>query len=248
MPETALAVTLHDPGGHTRAAIERLSPRLQTLFAGIAVNASDATDARALDTIRAIPGVDLAIHPASEATIGKVRRASVGQALSFKPDCVLYSDLDHMLRWAEYGYDDLQAILACQQETEFLVVGRSGQAFAAEPRRLQETERWVNHTFELLTGHRCDLMFAVRRMSHRAARHIAENSEADTLANDVEWPLLALDAGFSFGHTASDALFYRTIEEFGADADSRDGDPLEWIRRIEFAALQAGAIRRFLRK
>ena len=68
----------------------------------------------------------------------------------------------------------------------------------------------------------------------------------DTLANDVEGPLLARRAGLRVGYAQSEALFYRTIEDFGADRDSGDDDPLQWIRRLEFAGMMATAMRRFL--
>jgi hypothetical protein len=151
-----------------------------------------------------------------------------------------------MLRWIEGDRRDLRGILDHRPETDFLVVGRSPRALGAGPRRLQETERLVNHVHALLTGENWDLMFAVRRMSRQAAETVVAESRVDTLANDVEWPLLARRAGLQLGYAESDALYYRTIEEFGAPADTGDGDPLQWIRRLEFAALQATAMRDFL--
>lgn len=88
-------------------------------------------------------------------------------------------------------------------------------------------------------------MFAVRRLSSKAVATIVEQS-IDTLANDVEWPLVARRAGLRLGNAASDALLYRTIEEFGGPADTGDGEPLQWVRRLEFAALQASVMRDFL--
>jgi hypothetical protein len=117
---------------------------------------------------------------------------------------------------------------------------------AAEPRRLQETEAVVNHTHALLTGCNWDLMFAVRRLSPGAIRLILAESQVDTLANDVEWPLLARRAGLDLGYTESDALFYRTVEDVGEGQDSGDQEPLQWVRRIEFAAAHANAMRPFI--
>lgn len=98
----------------------------------------------------------------------------------------------------------------------------------------------------MMTGRAADLMFAVRRLSRPAAAAIVAQSRVDTLASDADWPLLAERLGFSIGTAASDALYYRTMDEYGAPADSGDGDPGNWIARLEFAALHAGAMRAYL--
>jgi hypothetical protein len=241
---TALAAAVHDPAGNLVPAIERLAPRLTETFAGIALNISDVTAPPVAAAAKERLGAEIIVHPQGEETIGRIRRDAVRLALGHPT--ILYSDFDHMLRWIEGDPQDLRRILDDSQGTEFLVVGRSARALAAGPRRLQETERLVNHVHALLTGEDWDLMFAVRRMLQQAAETVVAESRVDTLANDAEWPLLARRAGLSLGYAESDALFYRTIEEFGAPADTGDGDPLQWIRRLEFAALQATAMRAFL--
>jgi hypothetical protein len=173
-----------------------------------------------------------------------VRREAVRLALP--GDTILYSDPDHLLRWIEQDPAGLRTVLEGQPDAEFVVVGRSARAMAAAPARLRETERIVNHVHRMMTGEDWDLLFAVRRMSRRAAELIVAEGTVETLANDVEWPLLARRAGLRLGYAESDALIYRTIEEFGEAADSGDGEPLQWIRRLEFAALMATAMRGFL--
>lgn len=247
MPATnvALASAIHDPNGRLVAAIERLAPALKATFSHFAFNVSDATWPDLTTVARSLLGAEIIFHPAGEAMIGRRRGDAV--RLGLEADTVLYSDPDHLLRWIEHNPSNLAETLHTRPELDLLVVGRSARTFATEPRRLQETERLVNHTYSLITGERWDLMFAVRRMSRHAAETIVAQSQVDTLANDVEWPLLARSAGLSVGYAESDALFYRTIEEFGAAADTGDGDPLQWIRRIEFAALMASAMRPFLK-
>lgn len=241
---TALAAAVHDPAGNLTPAIERLAPLLTRSFSGIALNISDATAPTVAAAAKERLGAEIIVHPQGEETIGRVRRDVVAAALVHPS--VLYSDFDHMLRWIDRDPQDLRRVLEESPDTDFLVVGRSSRALAQGPRRLQETEHLVNHVHALLTGEHWDLMFAVRRMSRQAAETVVSQSRVDTLANDVEWPLLARRAGLTLGYAESDALDYRTIEEFGAPADTGDADPLQWIRRLEFAALQASAMRDFL--
>lgn len=238
-----LGATLHDPVGRLAGAIARLAGPLREVFPAIALNISDATTPEVIAAARLLGG-KVMIHAAGEAIIGKARRDAVALAADGRP--VLYADFDHMLRWVEFGRDDLCAVLAAVPEVDCLVVGRSDQAQTAEPRRLRETEALVNHAHALLTGDHWDLMFAIRRLSPAAVKLVVEQSQVDTLANDVEWPLLVRQAGLVTGYAQSDALFYRTVEEFGDAADSGDDEPLQWIRRLEFAALHASAMRRFL--
>jgi hypothetical protein len=89
-------------------------------------------------------------------------------------------------------------------------------------------------------------MFAIRLLSPEAVRIIVEQGREDTIASDVEWPLLIERAGLQIGYREADALSYRVRKDFEADADRRDGDPLLWIQRIELANLHAAVMKRFL--
>lgn len=244
----ALAATIHDTEARLVPAIARSATLLGDLFAGIALNASDATHPGVLDAARRHLGARTMIHPQGEPGIGRARRDALRLALDLDARFVLYCDFDHLLRWTEGRPDELRATLAEQPDADCLVVGRSECTFAAEPARLRATEAVVNRIYAGITGRDWDLMFAVRRFSRAAARHIVDASREDGIANDVEWPLLAERAGFTVCYVAADGLYYRTMEEFGAPADSGDGDPLQWIRRIEIAAQHAAAMRPFLKR
>ncbi|MEO9903620.1 hypothetical protein [Nisaea sp.] len=243
MMAVSLATTVHDPIGRFTEAIQRMAEGLRTTFPAMAFNVSDATRPEVLEALQPLGG-RIMVHAAGESIIGKARRDSLALVGSELP--ALYSDFDHLLRWLEFGADDLERVLAAAPEIDCLVVGRTADAMAIGPRRLQETEVIVNHTFALLTGDCWDLMFAIRRLSPEAIKLILKEGQVDTLANDVEWPLLIRRAGLTLGYAESDALFYRTVEEFGDNEDTGDGDPLQWVRRIEFAPAHATAMRPFL--
>ena len=185
-------------------------------------------------------------HPTGEASIGLGRRTAVARALELGTEQILYADPDHLLHWLRDDPGELMEVLSAEPATSFLIVGRSARAFAQWPERLQQTEAPINRAYELATGRPADLLAAVRRMSAAAARDIAARSRADSYANDVEWPILAERLGHSIGYFAAHGLQYRTIEEFDATSDTLDGDPLQWLRRIEMAAVQARALRQLL--
>jgi hypothetical protein len=193
-------------------------------------------------------GADIVIHQESGAMIGIARRDAVARSLVVSTAAhVLYSDLCHALRWVEARPDEVAVAVSDDHSADFLIIGRSARAFAGSPQRLQDTEAIVNHIFGLISGHHgWDTMFAVRRMSRRAAEAVVAHCTVTTLANDVEWPLLAQAQGFTLGYLAADGLSYRTFYDFDAPADDHDGDPVEWIRRVEFAAQHVAAMRPFI--
>ncbi|MBV9541188.1 MAG: hypothetical protein JO167_07950, partial [Alphaproteobacteria bacterium] len=194
----ALAVTVHDPEGVQAVAIERLADTLRGLFAGFALNISDRTDARVGAVAERVLGAKTMRHLQGEPFIGRARRGSVEMALTCDAAQVLYCDLDHLLRWVEADAGEVRAVLSRGLDADMLVIGRSARTFAAEPKRLQDTERVVNHIYALMTGHEgFDVMFAARRLSRRAAEMIVREAREDTVGNDVEWPLLVERAGLS---------------------------------------------------
>lgn len=246
-PPTSLAALVHDTGGHLLSHIETAGSALAELFSGIALGITETTQERVVKALVQSTRARVQRHPPGEAIIGRARRDAVRLALDFGTERVLYSDCDHLLRWVTGNRAEVEAVLAAQPEAEMLIVGRSERAFAAEPRRLRETLGAVNRAYELLTGRAADVMFAVRRMSRATALDVVIRSRVDTLGNDVDWPLLAERLGHRIGYMQADGLCYRMAEEFAAPADSGDSDALQWIRRIEFAAEHARAMRPYLK-
>lgn len=241
-----LAATVHDVEGKLAPALARSGSVLRDLFSGFAIAITDVTHKDVTSRLKSELGATLLFDAPNEAMIGKARRDAVALALEQDARWILYSDFDHAIRWAETDAREMRTTLRASPDAGLLVIGRSERAFDSEPERLKQTERLVNHTYALLTGRQWDLLFAFRRFSRDAAAEIVRASKVDTLANDVEWPLLAERAGYALAYAEADGLYYRTMEDFDAPADTHDGEPLEWIRRIEFAALQASAMRPFL--
>lgn len=247
LKSTAFATILHDTEARLVEPIAAAAPALRGLFAGFAVSLTEATDARVATILADALGARITWHPTGEAIIGQARRSAVGLALECGTERVLYSDLDHILRWIDTHPAEMADVLAAQPDAQLLIIGRTERAMAAVPKRLRDTETPINRTYELMTGRNADLLFAVRRMDRAAASDIVAHSRVDSIANDVDWPLLAERLGHRIGYAEAHGLYYRTIDEYGAAADSYDLEPLQWIRRIEIAAEMARAMRPYLR-
>ncbi len=248
-----LAVTCHDPAGSFARGVEASRDTVARIFDAIAVN---ATRESAPSTISALQATGTPTrqrsHGAGTVGIGTARRDAVALALETNAAHIVYSDLDHVLRWASADPDELARSMTPKDDTDLTVIGRSRKAFGREPQRLQRTEGVVNHVASMLLGTRVtggetwDFMIAVRLMTRECAQLLVDGSTEDSIANDVSWPLSAHKGGLRVAYLAVDGLAYRFRDDFAATADTRDDDPAEWIKRLEIAAQHAVAMRSFL--
>lgn len=240
-----LAATVHDPRGHLLAGLRRLAGPLREVFAGFGVLATVETSSDVASVLEHQLDAAVTRARACAGDIGKHRRESVRLALTLDPSVVLYSDLDHALRWIEADRAELECCMA-ELPAEFVVLGRTEQAMKACPRRLRDTESIVNHIHRLATGRDWDLMFATRVMSPRAADAVLEHCSEDSVANDVEWPLVVEQTGLTVSYREASGLSYRITQDFDADADVHDDDPVSWVTRVEMASLHARTLQRIL--
>lgn len=248
-----LAVTCHDPAGSFVRGIEESGATLATVFDSIVVNATVETAPSTLSALQAAtPAMAQRTHGAGTVGIGTARRDALALALDTDAAHIVYSDVDHVLRWASGDPDELARVMTPVTGDDLTVIGRSSYAFGREPQRLQATEGGVNHAASLMLGRVVtageiwDFMIAMRLMTRACARLVVEKSTEESIANDVAWPLLAHIHGMTLAYIGVNGLAYRFRDDFGATADARDGDPVEWIRRLEVAAQHATSMRPFL--
>jgi hypothetical protein len=243
-----LAATCHDPAGGFAAGVGGATALWDHLDA-VAVNVTEETDARVVDALRrAVPVALVARHPAGSVGIGAARRDALALALETGCTHVAYSDLDHVLRWAQVDAPELRRTLRSADDADLIVVGRSEAAFAREPARLRLTEGAVNAAASLAVGlpDPADFMMAVRVMTRAVAVALVEGCAEETIGVDVAWPLFAQASGFRVAARAADGLAYRHRDDFGSAADERDADATEWLRRIRIAGVHAEAMRPYV--
>lgn len=244
-----LAATCHDPRGGFADSMTGPAP-LWPMFEAVVVNATNETHPRTIAALVAKrPDTIVVRHRAGSVGIGAARRESLRSAVGIDCTHVLYSDLDHVLRWDAADSEELCRTATPREACDFLVVGRSPTAFAAEPARLRATESVVNEAARLAIGEPdqdWDFMMAVRLMTRQAAEELVVSCSEDTIGNDVAWPLHLHRTGKRLRFKAVQGLAYRHRDDFGAARDGRDSDPREWVIRIEVAAQHAAAMRPYL--
>jgi hypothetical protein len=180
--------------------------------------------------------------------IGRARRDAVRAAAAHADGTVLYSDIDHIVRWAEHAPDELAAAVAAAGAHDVTVFGRTEAVIRALPGPLRATETIINRVFTEVTGHDWDLLSGVRALSRAAIDEIVATDVEDTAANDVTWVYRALVADLDVVYVEADGLDYEDQEQFGRlDHDDTfrrrvESEPANWLTRLQVAEHMVAAL------
>ena len=259
MIEVALALIQYDPHGALFDQTTRVLPRLQQVFADIAVFANAATDPHSIAYLR-----EHGVRVTAEATqvglnhLGWFRRAAVQLALHGPCPFILYCDFDRSLHWMEFHPQELSEVTQQIIAHDFTILGRTPRAFATHPRLQRDTEAIINHVFERITDRAWDTGAGARGLSRRAAEAIVTGCLDDQISNDVTWPLcLQQLGGFTLGYIETEGLEFETPDRFPDEvaraggvaewSEQLDDDPQHWANRLELARIEVEAMIPFVR-
>ena len=254
MTDVALALIQYDPNGALFDQTVRILPRLQQVFADVAVYANAATSPRSLGYLRqqgvrvTAEGVQVGLNH-----VGWFRRASMQLALHGPCPFILYCDFDRILHWMEFEAQELSDVARRLTQYDFTVLGRTERAFATHPRIQRDTEAIINHVFERITDRAWDTGAGARGLSRRAAEAIVTRCLDDQISNDVTWPLcLQQLSGFTLGYIETEGLEFETPDRFPAEvaqaggvaqwSEQLDDDPQHWAARLELARIEVAAM------
>lgn len=244
----ALATVAHDPRERLVGKLESLLPALCDTFDAIGIMASVSATKRTVDLFCAHgAAVDRETIPDGTDTIGRRRRGCLEVALRTGTTHVVYSDIDHVLRWLEREPDDLRDALASLPAADFTVFGRPPEVFSHAPAPLRETERLCNDFYERLTGRQWDLFIAARGMSSEAARLIVDECDEDTIATDVAWPLFVEERGYRLAYREM-PVPYENHSWYASGISEREAmerEPAQWALRFHLAEQMMHAFARW---
>ena len=250
-----LAATHHDPDGRLYAQAERMLPFLSSMFSTIAIQATSATQERAIKLLQSA-GAQVRYEANNAATglnrLGRARRDTIEFALQQDAPAILFCDFDRVLHWAEYYPRELEQTVARIAEHDFTVLGRTARAFATHPRIQRDTEAIVNYVYATVSGHAWDVTAAARGLSRRAAAAILAGCPDETIGTDVSWPLCIECAGQTLGYIVTEGLEFETADRYadqitaagglGQWIDALDTNPQRWIERLEIARIEVASM------
>lgn len=141
--------------------------------------------------------------------------------------------------------EELRMVVADIPKYDFLVIGRTREAFLTHPRPQRATEGLVNLFCSFLIGRNLDVTSASRGLSSRAARLILEHSKAKTVDTDSEWVLIATQIQtLRVGYIGVNGLEYedwlKHQNEISRIGYKRwmlelENNPKEWLLRTRFS-------------
>lgn len=251
----ALAATYHDPDGRLYDQSARVLPALARIFAGIAVQASYASQQRSvalLGDAGALVRQETKAQFSSLSQLGEPRRNALELALRLAPPAILFCDFDRALHWAERYPEELARVVAGIPERDLTVFGRTDRAFTSHPCIQRDTEAIINRVYATVSGCDWDVTAAARGLSRRAAAAIFDGCPERSIGTDVAWPLyLQREGGFTLGYVATEGLEFETADRYADQVAQAgglagwlarlDADPRQWAMRLELARLEVVA-------
>lgn len=253
----ALATTYHDPRGVLYTQLQRHLPRLQQIFQGLAVNVSPDLHQPSMQllTNASVNIVQQArnIEQDGVPALGQVRRAVIGQALTFATPFIMYCDGDRLLHWIERYPDELAAIVAQLPTHDFTILGRTPRAFASHPRIQSDTEAIINQLYQKLSGRPWDITAAARGFSRQAVQAIVDGCPDNSIGVDASWPLfIQQQGGFTMTALETEGLEFETATQYpdavaaaGGEEPWKatlDADPNHWSFRLNVARVEVEAM------
>ena len=242
-PSVALAATLHDATGVLAHDIRRLLPRLQGIYAAVAVTTSPPTAARVVSVLRDA-GVHAGSPPAN--TRGPLYRLSVRQALATGTERVHYLDFDRALHWIDKSPRELRHVLRAGRRGAPVLVGRTRRAHQSHHRPLHATEGIVNRLLASRLGFvgRVDFLVPSFVVPRDTAASLLARSRARDTAIYGEWAALLPGLGETLDYVECRGLDWETpdrhrrvVRRLGlAEWRRRQETAAEWGLRIEVAA------------
>jgi hypothetical protein len=244
----ALATVAHDPRNRLLGKLGALLPPLAEVFDGIGVLASASATSESVAMFEASGAlVDREPLPDGTDTIGRRRRGCLEVALRTGASHVVYSDIDHVMRWLEREPDSLRDALEVLPRADFTVFGRPPHVFAEAPLPLRETEGLCNRYYERLTGRPWDLFIAIRGMSAATAALIVEGCDEDTIATDVAWPLFVESRGCTVAYREVPIQYenHRWYARGVSEREQMENDPRQWSLRFHLGQQMFDAFARW---
>jgi hypothetical protein len=258
LPSAALAATLHDPEGRLMASLES-STALFSMYAGVYVTATAASDSRIVEALRA---AGARVRADGDARAGENRRRAVADALASGASSIFSCDFDRWLHWAKFFPDELAALptrIADEcPESWYVSLGRTSRAYATHPLVQRATEEATNHALSLVLGRGVDATAGASWLTRRGAEIVLSESIEPTLATDAEWPLLVhrVDPA-RVGFLACEGLEFETADRFELEIELAGGveqwlertyeTPAEWEARLRLATDSVAVICRLMR-
>lgn len=224
--------TIHDPYQKLVDEISSYGPKITALFDEVYLCISDQTQPSVIAACRE----DFAnIKVIKKRGAADARRQVLQFALSSTTQRqeMMYCDFDRVITWLKLYPEELGEVVhrfASHFPHEYVVVGRTPEAFETHPAAWKDTEMITNKMSALAFGiDGLDITAGAAIFSRNAGERIAAFSKATH--TDCEWPKIIQDNGGSLGEIKVDGLSYLEINRGNTTSELQ-----EYHERLVLAA------------
>lgn len=232
MKSVGLVAVLHDERGDLLDHLQQHLSKAEGLYDTMFIALSDTSDER-LEPELIKQGFELIRIPKKGAAYA--RREVLRFAFEHEQVCDVYHycDLDRLVTWLATELGELKHTIAQLIGSDYVVIGRTEQAFKSHPVEWQETEQWTNHVFSLAIGERADVTAGSAGLSRHALVIIVKDlSNTKAKMTDAEWPLLVREKK---GNASIKCLFVNGLCYREENRPTQTDELLNWTSRIRLA-------------
>lgn len=239
MPEAIVSLisTLHDPNGLMPDIIDQCFPAVRNLYSDIVIVTTKDT---CPETLEKLSPFNIILEQTGGPDIGESRRRSLNTGLQkTEADFFHYCDFDRVLHWGLKHLDELKNLISSRiKKQDFLIIGRTDNAFNTHPPSNIKTEMITNSVVSSLLKNKVDVTAGSCSISRPAAKKILLESGEPSNATDAEWPLIVFmhkNNRLSLGHIEVEGLEFENPTFYGPEALKLANTTENWAARVKLA-------------
>ncbi|KGX85833.1 GNAT family N-acetyltransferase [Pontibacillus marinus] len=228
MKNVALVTVLHDPSGKILSLFRRLQSEVEALYSNLYITISNETND---ELCLALERSHFNIKVIPKKGAAHARREVIQFGLEGDNHYYHYCDFDRLLTWIEKDKTELKEVIGDIPNHDFLVLGRTKEAFDSHPTEWRETENITNKIFSLELGQQMDITAGTCAFSRECSRYIQKYSEA--AMTDAEWPMIVHRiAGMKVNERLVNGLAY--LKDINGE-NKEVSDSQKWVNRLKLS-------------
>lgn len=228
MNDVGLLCVTHDKEGKNLKLIESYAKQLKKFYSGLYITVSEETDPRIIDCLI---NNEFKVKVIPKKGAAHARREVVKFGLTSEHLYFHYADFDRILTWVKLYPDELENIVNQLTKYDYLILGRTEEAFQSHPVEWRKTEEISNRITSLELNLDVDVTAGSCAFSRESADLLIKYSQ-DKMT-DSEWPMIIKRIGMlNVSYQSVNGLVY--LDEIN-DNGRKLSDSEKWFSRLKLS-------------
>ena len=213
--KTVLATTIHEPQPRLLKQLRDYTPLLKLNNESMIAAYSPETHHSVISILEDLGYVTVQ----GGESIQSVYTAALNRSLQLLPDHVFYCDLDRLIHWAKKYPEEYHGTRLMALDYDFLMVGRTPEAFLTHPETQTCTEGIVNRIASKTIGFEAtkDVVGTCWGLSRPLTQLLASSLELNTYGFYCGWPVTAWRSAKRKTYTEVNGLEWETPDRYEAE-------------------------------